>query len=141
MLGAVSAPQARQRLVFRVAAGPTLASAAGASGTLFNTAQAPAPAQPAAAAPASPLMARAMRLLGEGDIAGARLLLMHLAEQGEADAAYELARTFDAEYLAELGARGVGPDKTRAVGWYEWASESGSVKAAERLKILASLSD
>ena len=140
-LGAASAPQARQRLVFRVAAGPTLASAAGASGTLFNTAQAPAPAQPAAAAPASPLMARAMRLLGEGDIAGARLLLMHLAEQGEADAAYELARTFDAEYLAELGARGVGPDKTRAVGWYEWASESGSVKAAERLKILASLSD
>jgi TPR repeat protein len=139
-LGAVSAPQARQRLVFRVAAGPTLASAAGAPGTLFNAAQAPAQAQPAAA-PASPLMARAMRLLGEGDIAGARLLLMHLAEQGEADAAYELARTFDAEYLAELGARGVGPDKTRAVGWYEWASESGSVKAAERLKILASLSD
>ena len=140
-LGAVSAPQARQRLVFRVAAGPTLASAAGASVTLFNAAQSPAPVQPAAAAPASPLMARAMRLLGEGDIAGARLLLMHLAEQGEADAAYELARTFDAEYLAELGARGVGPDKTRAVGWYEWASESGSVKAAERLKILASLSD
>jgi hypothetical protein len=141
-LGAVSAPQARQRLVFRVAAGPTLAAAAGTSGTLFNAAQAPAAqAQPVAAAPASPLMARAMRLLGEGDIAGARLLLMHLAEQGEADAAYELARTFDAEYLAELGARGVGPDKTRAVGWYEWASESGSVKAAERLKILASLSD
>ena len=140
-LGAASAPQARQRLVFRVAAGPTLASAAGAPGTLFNAAQAPAQAQPAAAAPASPLMARAIRLLGEGDIAGARLLLMHLAEQGEADAAYELARTFDAEYLAELGARGVGPDKTRAVGWYEWASESGSVKAAERLKILASLSD
>ncbi|MGB3038002.1 MAG: hypothetical protein WBB72_11585 [Methyloceanibacter sp.] len=140
-LGAASAPQARQRLVFRVAAGPTLASAAGAPGTLFNAAQAPAQAQPVAAAPASPLMTRAIRLLGEGDIAGARLLLMHLAEQGEADAAYELARTFDAEYLAELGARGVGPDKTRAVGWYEWASESGSVKAAERLKILASLSD
>ena len=139
-LGAASAPQARQRLVFRVAAGPTLASAAGAPGTMFNAAQAPAQAQPAAAAPASPLMTRAIRLLGEGDIAGARLLLMHLAEQGEADAAYELARTFDAEYLAELGARGVGPDKTRAVGWYEWASESGSVKAAERLKILASLS-
>ena len=37
-LGASSAPQARQRLVFRVAAGPTLASATGASGTLFNMA-------------------------------------------------------------------------------------------------------
>ena len=141
-LGASSAPQARQRLVFRVAAGPTLASATGASGTLFNMVLGTAaPAQPGAAAETSPLMARAMRLLGEGDIAGARLLFMHLAEQGESDAAYELARTFDAEVLTELGARGVGPDRTRAVGWYEWASETGSVKAAERLKILASLSD
>jgi hypothetical protein len=141
-LGASSAPQARQRLVFRVAAGPTLASATGASGTLFNMALGTAaPAQPGAAAETSPLMARAMRLLGEGDIAGARLLFMHLAEQGESDAAYELARTFDAEVLTELGARGVGPDRTRAVAWYEWASETGSVKAAERLKILASLSD
>jgi hypothetical protein len=141
-LGASSAPQARQRLVFRVAAGPTLASATGASGTLFNTALGTfARAQPNAAAETSPLMARAMRLLGEGDIAGARLLFMHLAEQGESEAAYELARTFDADVLTELGARGVGPDKTRAVGWYEWASETGSVKATERLKILASLSD
>jgi len=74
-------------------------------------------------------------------IAGARLLLMHLAEHGESDAAYQLARTFDAEYLTETGALGVGPDKTRAVGWYERASETGSAKAAERLKILASLSD
>ena len=141
-LGAASAPQARQRLVFRVAAGPTLASATGASGTLLNMALGTAaPVQTSAAPETSPLMARAMRLLGEGDIAGARLLFIHLAEQGESEAAYELARTFDAEVLTELGARGVGPDRTRAVGWYEWASETGSVKAAERLKILASLSD
>jgi TPR repeat protein len=86
-------------------------------------------------------MTRAMRLLGEGDIAGARLLFMHLAEQGEGEAAYELARTFDGEVLSELGARGVGADRTRAVGWYERASETGNAKAAERLKILASLSD
>ena len=140
-LGASSAPQARQRLVFRVAAGPTLASATGASGTLFNMALGAAPVQTSAAPETSPLMARAIRLLGEGDIAGARLLFMHLAEQGESDAAYELARTFDAEVLTELGARGVGPDRMRAVGWYEWASETGSAKAAERLKTLASLSD
>jgi len=126
-LGAASAPQARQRFMFRVeaSAGPTTASA---------------PDQPTAVAQPSPLMQRAMRLLGEGDIAGARLLLMHLAEQGESDAAYQLARTFDAEYLTEIGAQGVGPDKTRAVGWYERASETGNAKAAERLKILASLS-
>jgi len=140
-LGATSAPQARQRLVFRVAAGPVSGVATGASGALFNMALlGMAPEQPAATK-ASPLMTRAMRLLGEGDIAGARLLFMHLAEQGESEAAYELARTFDGEVLSELGARGVGADRTRAVGWYERASETGNAKAAERLKILASLSD
>lgn len=142
-LGASSAPQARQRFMFRVEAfaGPTAALATGASGALFNMALGAAPEQPAPTAETSPLMARAMRLLSEGDIAGARLLFMHLAEQGESDAAYELARTFDAEALTELGARGVGADRTRAVGWYERASETGSTKAAERLKLLASLSD
>jgi hypothetical protein len=140
-LGASSAPQARQCLVFRVAAGPIAGVATGASGALFNMALlGMAPEQPAATK-ASPLMTRAMRLLGEGDIAGARLLFMHLAEQGEGEAAYELARTFDGEVLSELGARGVGADRTRAVGWYERASETGNAKAAERLKILASLSD
>jgi hypothetical protein len=143
VLGASSAPQARQRFMFRVeaAAGPTAALAIGASGALFNMALGTASEQPAPTAETSPLMARAMRLLSEGDIAGARLLFMHLAEQGEGDAAYELARTFDAEALTELGARGVGADRTRAVSWYERASETGSTKAAERLKILASLSD
>jgi hypothetical protein len=142
-LGASSAPQARQRFMFRVeaSAGPTTASVTDASGTMFNTALGAATEQTAVATQPSPLMARAMRLLDEGDIAGARLLLMHLAEQGESDATYQLARTFDAEYLTEIGAQGVGPDKTRAVGWYERASEIGSAKAAERLKILASLSD
>jgi len=113
-LGAASAPQARQRFMFRVEASVGLTAAT---------------EQPAAAEP-SPRMQRARRLLSEGDIAGARLLLMYLADQGESDAAYQLARTFDAEYLAEIGAQGVGPDKTRAVGWYERASETGNTKAA-----------
>ena len=123
-LGAASASQARQRFMFRVEASVGLTAAA----------------EPAATEP-SPRMQRAMRLLSEGDIAGARLLLMYLTDQGESDAAYQLARTFDAEYLAEIGAQGVVSDKTRAVGWYERASETGNTKAAERLKILASLSD
>jgi hypothetical protein len=139
-LGAASAPQARQRFVFRVAAGPTSAAAGGAAGVLFDMALLGVGEQ-SAATKSSPLMARAMRLLGEGDIAGARLLFMHLAEQGESEAAYELGRTFDGEVLSELGVKGVGPDRTRAVGWYEHASESGNAKATERLKILASLSD
>lgn len=132
-LGASNAPQARQRLVFRVepARAPTTAPPP----------ESPSPAATAVTADASPLMARAMRLLGEGDIAGARLLFMHLADRGESEAAYKLARTFDAQALAELGARGISADRTRALDWYERASENGNVKAAERLKILASLSD
>jgi hypothetical protein len=39
------------------------------------------------------LLRQAKSLLAEGDIAGARLILEHLAERGQGDAAYELART------------------------------------------------
>jgi TPR repeat protein len=90
---------------------------------------------------ASAQMADAMRLLGDGDIAGARLLFEQLAGQGESEAAYELARTFDPEALTALGAKDVQADRKLAVTWYERASETGNAKAAERLKILASLGD
>jgi TPR repeat protein len=107
---------------------------------LFEMALAkPKPGTGIVAAAASPEMAEAMRLLGEGDIAGARLVFERLADQGEGDAAYELARTFDPEALTELGAKDVHADRKLAVTWYERASENGNVKAAERLKILASL--
>jgi TPR repeat protein len=86
------------------------------------------------------LLKRAKRLLTEGDIPGARLILQHLAECGEADAAYELARTYDREALRALGVRGVAADKASAHRWYEQASQQGNAKAAQRLKILASLS-
>jgi hypothetical protein len=137
------APQARQRLVFRVApAGPVAALDTSAGQALVDMALASAsPPEGVVTADTSVLMARAMRLLDEGDIASARLLFLHLADQGESDAAYELGRTFDAQALTELGARGMGADRTRAVSWYERASETGSIKAAERLKTLASLSD
>jgi TPR repeat protein len=86
------------------------------------------------------LLKRAKSLLVEGDIAGARLILQHLAEHGQGDAAYELARTYDKSVLSALGARGVNADQTMAHRWYEQASQQGSAKAAQRLKILASLS-
>jgi TPR repeat protein len=143
-LGAGSLPQGRQRLVFRVepVRGQTAALDTNWAAPLRQMALTNA-GQPEAAVTVdpSPLMARAMRLLGEGDIAAARLLFQHLADQGESEAAYELARTFDAQALNELGARGMGADRIRALNWYERASETGSSKAAERLKILASLSD
>jgi hypothetical protein len=51
------------------------------------------------------LLRRAKSILAEGDIAGARLILEHLAERGQGDAAYELARTYDKGVLTALGAR------------------------------------
>jgi TPR repeat protein len=146
LLGASKTPQSRQRLVLRMESDPSTFANASA-GTSWPAALLDlalislAPDATAYAAEPSPLLARARRLLGEGDIAGARLLFLHLAEAGDGEAAYELARTFDAQVLAELGARGMGSDPTRARGWYEQASEGGNAQATERLKIFASLAD
>jgi hypothetical protein len=137
-------PQARRSFVLRIA--PTDRALASARNPNLISAEAPAaPATLAVEEPTVPaetavLRDRATRLLGEGDIAAARLLLLHLAERGDGEAAYDLARTFDREMLAELGAKGMDGDAARARGWYERASEDGNVKAAERLKVLASLS-
>ena len=146
LLGTSKTPQARQRLVLRVEPTPIPFGTASVTtswpAALLDLAlMSLAPDAKAFAAAPSPLLARARRLLGEGDIAGARLLLTHLAEAGDGEAAYELARTFDAQALNELGARGMGSDPTRARGWYEQASENGNLQATERLKIFASLAD
>jgi TPR repeat protein len=113
------------------------AGAAWASGLLVPSAHA---AEAPAAADSAVLHSRAEELLGIGDIAGARLLLRHLAERGNGEAAYDLARTFDRDMLAELGARGLDGDPAQARGWYQRASQDGNAKATERLKVLASLS-
>ena len=70
--------------------------------------------EPTAPAKCPVLRDRARELLDIGDIAGARLLLLHLAERGDGEAAYDLARTFDREMLAELGARGLDGDPAAA---------------------------
>jgi TPR repeat protein len=139
------APQARRSLVFRIEA-PTFTYAtyapdmSWASALLDVMPAAHAAEEPAVPAEVKVLHDRAQRLLKEGDIAAARLLLLHLAERGEGDAAYDLARTFDRDMLTELGAKGMDGDLARARGWYERASQDGNTKAAERLKVLASLS-
>ncbi len=145
LLDSADSPQSRRSLVLRIEPVRPRVYAAGlslswASALLDAAAKAPVTAESVAPPEPHLLLDRARRLLGEGDIAGARLLLFHLAEQGEGDAAYELARTFDAAMLAKLGASGVDGDKATALGWYEQASRSGNAQAAQRLKILASLS-
>jgi len=142
------APQARRSLVLRVEAPAqpytyaTYAPDMGWASALLDVVPAAQAAEAPAIAPAEAklLHDRAQRLLQEGDIAAARLLLLHLAERGEGDAAYDLARTFDRDMLTELGAKGMDDDPARAHRWYERASQDGNAKATERLKILASLS-
>jgi TPR repeat protein len=143
VLGLDYTPQARQHFVLRVQGAAQGAVEASTSwpAALLDMAMMTLPAEHKTGLyQSSPLLARAKRLLGEGDIASARLLLRHLAERGEADAAFALARTFDAEGLAQLGGIGVAADQTRAKSWYERAAKDGNDGAAKRLKILASAS-
>ncbi len=145
VLASGDGPQARRNFLLRVEP-PAQAYAAGAgknwAAGLLDAVPSAHAAEPAAAPPANAavLHDRAQELLDIGDIAAARLLLLHLAERGDGEAAYELARTFDREMLAKLGARGLDGDPAQARGWYQLASHDGNAKAAERLKILASLS-
>lgn len=142
-LGTGNVLQARRNLVLRVEPSPRayLAGLHLKPGPSPDDLATKVAASRVSGAPAmqATLLERAKRLLAEGDIAAARLLFLHLAERGEGEAAYELARTFDGQMLAELGARGMPGDLARARDWYEKASEKGNAKAAERLKILASL--
>ncbi len=143
VLGLDYTPQARQIFVLRVqgAAQAAVETSTSWPAALLDMAMMTLPAEHKTGLyRSSPLLARAERLLGEGDIASARLLLRHLAERGEVGAAFALARTFDAEGLAELGAIGVAADQTRAMDWYERAAKDGNDGATKRLKILASAS-
>jgi hypothetical protein len=138
-------PQARRSLMLRVEA-PSRIHQAAASGKDWALALLDVvPAARAAEAPApvetEAVRQRAQRLLAEGDIAGARLLLLYLAERDEGEAAYELARTYDREMLDALGAKGLAGDLANARGWYERAAKRGNAKAKERLQILASLTE
>ncbi len=145
LLESAAGPPARHNFVLRVDTAPRIYTAG--LDTSWTTAlldmaffrgadETPASAPPAPA----DLLSRAKQLLAEGDIAGARLLLQYLAERGQGEAAYELARTFDRDMLAALGASSIDGDLERARRWYALASQKGSEKAAERLQILASLS-
>lgn len=97
----------------------------------------PPPARPAvslARDEVETLMRRGRYLLAAGDIASARLILTHLADSGEADAAFLLAGTYDAAELAKAHFVGAVPDAAKARAWYARAAEQGSQEASRRLQ-------
>jgi hypothetical protein len=108
----------------------------------------PVAPQPAPVAPAPSLRAldrdeianlyrRGEELVGQGDIAGGRLLLARAAEAGDARSALALGATYDAVMLGRLGVLGVAPDAAQARAWYAKAAEFGSGEASRRLEQLA----
>ncbi|MGH6736622.1 MAG: hypothetical protein ACRECX_11165 [Methyloceanibacter sp.] len=145
LLEANSGPQARRSLVLRVEPAPRLYTAGLSLGWPLAqpTSEAATPeateTPPVAVPTIEPraLVERAHTLLAEGDIAGARLILMHLAERGDGDAAYALASTYDLGALGRYGANGVAGDPAMARAWYERAARQGHAGAAQRLKATA----
>ena len=85
------------------------------------------------------LFERAALLLRLGDIAGARLLLEHLASRGSVQSAFALAQTYDPDHFKSFRAEGLKPDPSLAIHWYAFAAHYGLAEAGDRLKTLAAL--
>jgi hypothetical protein len=79
------------------------------------------------------LLKRGQDFLKTGDIMSARLVLRRAANAGNGHAALALGATFDAVFLAQLGALGFAPDVAQARVWYQRALELGSTEASRRL--------
>ena len=97
------------------------------------TAPEPRPASSLTRSEIAALLKRGQDLMTAGDIPSARLVLTHLAEAGNADAAFLLAGTYDPAVLATRRIVGVQPDPVKARAWYTRAAEQGSAEARRRL--------
>ncbi len=82
------------------------------------------------------MLARAMGILENGDIAAARLIFERLASRGSARGALAMAKTFDPEVLTGMNVFGLAPDLVKAAEWYERAAQLGDEQARERLAVL-----
>ncbi|KAB0268332.1 hypothetical protein [Microvirga brassicacearum] len=82
------------------------------------------------------LIARAEALFRSGDVSGARLLLERAQEDGNAQATFLLAETFDPNALSTIGAVGIRSDPERARELYRHALALGVVRATARVEAL-----
>jgi len=83
------------------------------------------------------LIGRSEKLISQGYLEAARMLLLPAAEAGEARATLALGATYDPVMLAILRVRGLAADVSLARYWYEQASELGSREAERRLQLLS----
>jgi hypothetical protein len=87
------------------------------------------------------MLALGESLLNRGDIAAARLALGRAAIEDNAQAALELAMTFDQFFLRRWGAVGTVSDAVKAREWYDKAMILGAHEASQHLDRLSRKSD
>ena len=88
---------------------------------------------PAISVQSAPLLERADRLFGTGDVASARLFYERAADGGNSQAALRLGETYDPAFLERAQLRVPG-DRGLAVFWYRRARELGADEAEILLK-------
>jgi hypothetical protein len=81
-------------------------------------------------------IAKGNELLGEGDIATARLYYQRAVDAGLHEGALAMAASFDPTELARVGVRAEQGNAQTARSWYERARALGAPEAAERLRRL-----
>ncbi len=81
-------------------------------------------------------MARAKRLLEQGDVGAARSVLERAVEAGSPLATFMLAESYDPTVLSAWGAVGTQGDATKAQELYAKAAAGGDKAAKDRLKTL-----
>jgi tetratricopeptide (TPR) repeat protein len=135
---AVPSAPAEETASLPPAAAPVLTSAPPVE---QSTAPPPAPAEKTASLPlpaevTEALIERGDELLSTGDIVAARLAYERAAADGNRVAATGVAKTYDPNFLAQSGVRGLRSDPKQAALWYSKAAAAGSREAQERLKRL-----
>jgi hypothetical protein len=99
----------------------------------------PPPIQAALSATPAELTDRGERLLREGNIAAARPLFKQAAEAGSANAALDLAMTFDPSFVANGNRDGLTADPAEAARWYQRALNLGRTDVAPDLERVTGL--
>jgi hypothetical protein len=82
------------------------------------------------------LLAQVRRRVDEGDVAGARQILVAADDGGKGALSFALAETYDPNMLAAWGSRGVAADVARAKALYRKALGLGVAGAQHRLDAL-----
>ncbi len=83
---------------------------------------------------AKTLLTKGKQLLKDGNIIAARETLKFLAEQGNAESAHLIAKTYDPEEFKNFNATGIEPDLEEAKKWYTIAAKLGAQGAQHRLQ-------